>query len=413
MIYISKLWKFVQGYVIISIKGYNIEKLINKAVQLNINIYNIEKLNNTAKLTICPKDFKAFIKLSKKYKCKTKILNKNGLFRFILFFRYNFLYLLGILIAIILVYFLTQRIWIIDIKGNTDISKSSILYSCNTDGLYVGCSKNNIDCKKIAENIKLKYKTISWINISLKGASVHIKLSEEKPYTIATIKSEPMNIVATTDCQIASIVTTKGTPQVKKNDIVKAGDILISAQLVPSGNEENPVNDIVNANGTVRGIINRTYAFTVPFNTKEKKYTGNRKAQYSFKVFNKQINNNKAVPFSQCDTSVKVTQLNIGESCPLPIYIYKTVYKEYILSDINRDLTLAKKIANKQIVDYIVQNYAIDSDIISVNTKYNKSKNALQVSSEIVSNENVGKEMIYEEIGGNTLNGTKENSNIS
>ena len=72
MIYISKLWKFVQGYVIISIKGYNIEKLINKAVQLNINIYNIEKLNNTAKLTICPKDFKAFIKLSKNINARLK-----------------------------------------------------------------------------------------------------------------------------------------------------------------------------------------------------------------------------------------------------------------------------------------------------------------------------------------------------
>lgn len=414
MIYISKLWKFVQGYVIISITGYNIEKLINKAVQLNINIYNIEKLNNTAKLTICPKDFKAFLKLTKKYRCKIKILNKNGLFKFILFFKCNFLYLIGILIALLLIYFFTQRIWIIDIYGNTDISKSAILSSCYTDGLYVGCNKNNVDCKKIAENIKLKYKTISWINISLKGTSVHIKLSEEKPYTIATVKTEPTNIVASADCQIASIVTTKGTPQVKKNDIVKAGDVLISAQLVPSGNEENPVNDIVNANGTVRGIIKRNYAFTVPFNTKEKKYTGNIKTKYSFKIFNKKIShNNNNIPFSQCDNLSKTIQLNIGESCPLPIYIYKTEYREYSMNTVKRDLASTKKIANTEIVNYIIRNYSIDSDIISVNTKYNQSKDCLQVSSEIVSNENVGKEMLYEEIGGNTLDGTKENSNTS
>lgn len=413
MIYISKLWKFVQGYVIISIKGYNIEKLINKAVQSGIVIYNIEKLNNQAKLTICPKDFKSFTKLSRKYKCKTKITNKNGLFRILYFFRFNLLYLLGILLSLFLIYFLTQRIWIIDITGNADITKLSILSSCNNDGLYVGCSKKNIDCKKIAENIKLKYKTISWINVSLKGTSVHIKLSEEKPYNVTAIKPGPFNIVASSDCQIASIVTTKGTPQVKKNDIVKSGDILISAKLVPSGNEENPVTDIVSANGTVRGIIKRTYAFTIPFNSREKKYTGNTKEKYSIKVFNKLININKPKPFNQNESSVEIIQLNIGESCPLPIYIYKEINKEYIYENIKRDTASAKKIADKQIIEYIIQNYSIDSDIISVDTKYNQIKDCLQVSAEIESNENVGKEMLYEEIGGNTLNGTKENSNIS
>lgn len=413
MIYISKLWKFIQGYVIISIKGYNIEKLINKAIQSDIVIYNIEKSSNSAKLTINPKQFKAFIKLSKKYKCKTKIVNKNGLFRLLFFMRFNILYFLGILISIFLVYFLTQRVWIIDITGNLQLDKLSILTSCNDYGLYVGCNKNTLDCKKIAENLKLKYKNISWINISLKGATIHIKLSEEKPYTINTIKNEPYNIVASTDCQISSIVTNKGTPQVKKNDIVKAGDILISAQLRPSGNEENPVTDIVSAKGTVRGIVKRTFSFTIPFKSKEKQYTEKTKTQYTIKFFNKALNLNKVKPFEQNEITKEIKQLKIGENCPLPIFICKEINKEFIYVPVNRDAKTAKKLADEKITEHIIQDYSIDSDIISVNTKTNQAKDCLQVSSEIVSEENVGKEMLYEDTGGNSLNGTEENSNIS
>lgn len=413
MIYISKLWKFIQGYVIISIKGYNIERLINKAVQSDIAIHNVEKSGNTAAITISPKDFKSFIKLCKKYKCKPKIVNKNGLFRLLLFLRLNFLYLIGLILAVFLIYFLTQRIWIIDIAGNSQLDKLSILTSCTDNGLYVGCNKKKLDCKKVAENLKLKYKNISWINISLKGTTVHIKLAEDKPEIVSTVTNEPTNIAAVTDCQISSIITTKGTPQVKKNDIVKAGDILISAKLQPSGIEENPVTDIVSAKGTVRGIVKRIYSFTVQYNAKEKQYTGKIKTQYSVKFFNKTLTLNKAEPFAQNENSEEIVHLKLGENCPLPILIYKNINKEYMLTPVKRDLKTAKKLADKQITDHIIQDYSIDSDILSVNVKYNETKSCLQVSAEITSDENIGKEIPYEDLGGNTLNGTTENSNIS
>lgn len=413
MIYISKLWKFIQGYVIISIKGYNIEKLINKAVQSDIQIHNIDKKGNTAHITVSPKDFKTLIKLCRKYKCKTKIINKNGFYRIIIFLKLNLLYLAGLVLAVFFIYFLTQRVWIIDITGNSQLSKLSILTSCSENGLYTGCSKNSLDCKKIAENLKLEYKNISWINVSLKGATVHIKLSEDKPETVNTALSGPINIVSSVDCRIASIITNKGTPQVRKNDVVKAGDVLISAQLVPSGIEENPVTDIVSAKGTVRGVVTRVYSFTVPFEAKEKKYTDNTRTQYRIKFFNKSLTLNKVKAFSLSDKATDIVQLKLGENCPLPLFIVKEINREYILTPVRRDEAAAKKIADKQIIEHIVQNYSTDSDIISVKTRYNTAKNTLQVSSEIISEENVGKEIPYENSGGNALNGTTENSNIS
>ncbi|MDO5388317.1 MAG: sporulation protein YqfD [Clostridia bacterium] len=413
MIYISKLWKFIQGYVIIYVKGYNIEKLINKTVQSDIAVHNIKKTGNTALVTISPKDFKNFVKLCRKYKCKSKIVNKNGSYRTLLFFRLNFMYLAGLLLSFFIVYFLTQRVWIIDISGNSRIDKLSILTSCNENGLYVGCNKNSIDCKAVAENIKLKYKNISWINVSLKGTSIHIKLSEDKPETVNTLSDSPVNIVSSVDCRISSIVTDKGTPLVKKNDIVKEGDVLISAQLVPSGLEENPVTDIVSARGSVRGILTRNYSFTIPYTSTEKKYTGSKKTGYTIKFFNRSFTLNDPEPYKYNESSSETIQLKLGENCPLPFFIIKNINSEYILNTVKTDISTAKKAADKQIIDHIIQNYSTDSDILSVNTKYNEGKTSLQVSAEITSEENICKEIPYEDLGGNELNGTTENSNIS
>ena len=413
MIYISKLWKFIQGYVIISIKGNNIERVINKAIENNINMYNILKDINTAYVTIAPKDFRPFIKLCRKYRCKTRIKGKNGIYKLFIYIRLNIPFIIGIVLALFLIFFFTQRVWFIDITGNVTTDDSSLFMTCSENGLYTGCSKNAVDLKMLEENIKLKHKNISWINASLKGTTVHISLSEDKPETKVNSSSEPCNIISAVNCRISSITTDKGTPLVRSNDVVKAGDILISAKLMPSGTEEEPVSDIVHAKGSVRGLVTRTYSFTLPFSTNEKKYTGSKKTEYTIKLFNHTLKLNSISPLPFSDKSRSVIQLKLGENCPLPFFIIRDIYREYVSEPVILTEEDAVKAADTRIVEHIASSYSTDSDIISLKTRYAKGKNSLQVTSEIVSEENVGKESPYINLGGNTLNGTTENSDIS
>lgn len=413
VIYISKLWKFLNGYVIISIKGYNIEKLINKANQNNLKIYSVKKDKNLATLTISPKDFKGFKKLSRKYKCKIKIINKNGFFRVLLFFRNNIFYIVGIFVALLFIFFMSQRIWIIDISGNSNISNKNILKFCSENSLYLGCNKNKIDGKKLSENLKIKYNTISWINISVKGSTAIIKLSEDKPINKIEKMDKPCDVVASSNCKILSIVTNKGTPMVKKGDTVLAGDVLISSMLVPSGQEENPVNDFVSAKGDIKGLVQRNYSFTIPFNISEKAYTNNIKKEYSIKIFSKEFQLNKIKLYDKFDKNENIVQLKLGESCPLPFFIKTQIYREYILENKKIDVETAKKKAEKQILDYIILNYDTKTDIISVNKKYNKTDISLEVSTEIISEENVGIEKVVENTGGYNINGENTNSSSS
>ncbi len=410
MIYISKLWKFFNGYVIISIKGYNIEKLINKALCSGIVIRHIKKDKNIAEAELLPEDFKAFAELCARYRCRMRIVHKNGFYRTLLFMKRNALYTLGIFLSIAVIYALSQMVWIIDIMGNSAIDKHSILETCRNSGLYELCNKNSPDYKKIAEELRIKYKNIAWINISLKGSRVSIRLAEDKPAVKAVTDSEACDIVSTAQCRISYVVTEKGTPLVKKNDIVKEGDVLISAQLVPAGTEENPVTDIVRAKGSVRGILKRNYSFTIPYSINKREYTGRRRTAVFIGTAYRKICIKNARPFSPGEKSEEIIQLRLGEDCPLPFFIYKNIYSEYIEKRVNKDIETAKKEASVHITEFIAQNYDISSDILSVKTRYSEGKECLSVNAEIISDENIGTEKPHTDTGGSTINGTTENS---
>ena len=73
--------------------------------------------------------------------------------------------------------------------------------------------------------------------------------------------------------------------------------------------------------------------------------------------------------------------------------IYKDIYSEYEYKNIKLTEKEAKKEADAKITEHIITSYSTDSNIISVNTKYRSDKSKLMVSSEIVSEENVGREV--------------------
>ena len=75
---------------------------------------------------------------------------------------------------------------------------------------------------------------IAWINIRTRGATVFVKLAEEqKLNNEVSNEDRPCDLVASSDCEITSIITKKwSTTSKKKGDIVAKGDVLVSGQLI-------------------------------------------------------------------------------------------------------------------------------------------------------------------------------------
>lgn len=407
---IDKLWKYLTGYVIITIKGFNTTKLINKAVKNKIGFSNLNTDSVKTRTAVSYKDYQKLNELNALYKCSIttdREIGLNFIFKSII---KNHFFVLGMFVFVFILYFLSSRVWLIDISGNTKLTDSQIIEVCSQKGINTGININKIDLKNIAYELKNDLGNIAWINIRTKGSAVFIKLAEEqKLESNINTDTKPCDIVADTDCIITSIVTNAGQPLVKKGDTAVKGDVLVSGQLVQSGNEENPITRQVHSKAIIFGRVTRTKKFEIPLVLNQKIYTGKTYNTYSLKIFNKKFNMDfiDKTHFNSYDKSTTVKILNLGEGYNLPFTIYKTCYREYVINKTKISIKEAEKKAQSTVLNYIVSNYAAQSDILDCKVNYTKNKSSLQVNAVITSNEPVGKENYNIQIlGGNLLNGS-------
>ena len=389
---IDKLWNYLNGYAIISIEGFNKMKLINNAVKKFIRFSDItsDKIKSTAIIPI--EDLKKLNEINKSYKCIIRI-EKIISFKFRVYrFLNKYFFLLGLFSFIALLFVLSNMIWLINISGNVELNDSDIIQACSEEGIYLGKNINKLDCKNISSNLKNSMGNIAWINIRTRGATVFVKLAEEqKLNNEVSNEDRPCDLVASSDCEITSIITKSGQPQVKKGDIVAKGDVLVSGQLIKSGNEEIEITNQVKSKATIFGKVERVKRIDIPFSFQEKKYTGKIYNTYSLKIFNKK------------STGVKV--FNLGEGYNLPFVLYNTKYREYVINNITLSEKQAENKASKLIFNYIINTYPINSDILDCKIKYVKKDKLLSAYAYITSNESVGLENYdIQFLGGNALN---------
>lgn len=391
MIYIIKVWKFLKGYVIIKISGFNINKLLNRSISSNIEIMELRSTDpRHYKCCIHISKLRQFKALADKYNCSIEILSRNIVSIILDNLRYRFVFALGVAVFMTVLYICSSLVWVIDIEGNSQISDGEIYKFCSDSDLYIGSPIKLIDGKALSENIKNTFKNISWVNFSIEGTRVYIKMAEGKEGLSEVTNSEPCNIAADKNGIISNIITDKGTPLVKKNDVVIKGDILISGNLVNSGNEEIQINDVVHSRGTIRAYVNNNYNFTVPLLQVKKIYTGNIINKYRLKLWQLDFADGNDIKFKKYDFSKSVDQLKLGEKIYLPITFFKYTYKEYETTEEIISTDKAKDLANKMVIDYIIENYPTSADILSCKIDYKKENNVLNVYANILSDEEIG-----------------------
>ena len=180
-----------------------------------------------------------------------------------------------------LLMYLTTFIWLIDINGNSLITDSTILTYLEDQGASFGTKKKVIDCEQLEESLRTEYPDIIWASVRLKGSKMTIDLQEnlitgETDTSKQTAKPEgAYDIVAEKDAIISSIVTRRGTPNVKTKSKVKAGDILVSSRLdIYNDSNEITSHVYVTADADILGQTVYTYQDSFPLQYTKKVKNG-------------------------------------------------------------------------------------------------------------------------------------------
>lgn len=358
----QSLIEWLKGSVEVELQGSHVAQFLNQATQDKLELSNIRwKGSEQVSFEVSVEQFFLLRKYVRASGGKLKLKRKKGFPFLLALLEKRLWFTIGIAIFFAIIFCLSSLVWRIEITGNKRIPSDVIMAAAKEQGLHLyqwsfRLQDTDILSKKLVSAIP----GTTWIGVEKTGTKVKIQIVE------ATIPEEqephsPRHLVATNDAVITYLIAEQGKPLVRKNQRVKAGDILISGVI---GNEAH--SHIVVAQGEVKGLVWYEYEVKAPLVQKYRVFTGERQARSYIVLGNRalQISGYKQEPYEKSEIIKTTEMLSIG-NFTLPIGRMKEMEQEVGFEQ--RELTIeeAKKESLEQARLRILAHAGKDAEIVS------------------------------------------------
>ncbi len=219
---------WLRGYLSCRVDAGNWERFMNLCRHRGIELWKVKKRENRVEFCMYIKDYKELTAFVEKTHVVPHICDKNG-FPFVCEKAIrDWTFSLGIVVFFIILKVLSLFIWQVNYVGQQEYTKESVNQQVVRLGVYPGMRKKDLDCDQLERSLREIYDNMSWVSAEEEGCVLNIKIKEGNALgAIDAQEEEAFHLVAPCDGTIQSIITTKGTAQVKKGDVVKKGEILI------------------------------------------------------------------------------------------------------------------------------------------------------------------------------------------
>lgn len=352
--------------LILNVKGKNINTFIYKLHSKKIDILKIKYLNrNEINVEIRYSDYKIVEDIKGIY--EISIIKYKGIKRIEKIILSTKYFIISLLLGLILLLFLTNTIYEIDIVYSGTKLRNIIKDELRSYGIKEYTFAKSFDeLEKVKNQILIDYKdALEWLMIERIGTKYIVRLEPRKINKIEK-DNKLYNIIATKDAIIKKIEGTSGEIIKNINDYVKKGDIIISNNITLNGE----VKSHISASGKVYGETWYKVKIEYPLNYHEEKETGNIYKTYNIKIFDRYIGINKY-------KNKKIEDKYIIKSDLLPIGINKQIQREIQIIDYElsyeKALEYAKKEARKKIQEKLSkEEYIIDEKDLKSELKDSK-----------------------------------------
>ncbi len=397
--------EYFNGSVEIAVKGFSQERFINMLAANGIRARDIRFFGSEIRLWLPPDDLRRIKPFLRKTGCRFRITAKKGLPFTVYKYRRRACFAVGFAFFFILLFFMSQFVWLIEIDGNSAVSDSELLDFFKKQGVYLGVNKHKINVTELKEGIRENFPQISWVSITQNGTRLLVDMAENVKNTDILDYSAPCDIISIRDCVVTDIIAQNGTPKIMAGDAVKAGDVLISAEFDTLDENGAPVPLApVHSSGSVRGKWQTELTVEIPYKHIVKEYTGRYKNTYAVVFFGKEFKTGLfGTKFKKYDIIKRKHQLGFNADHPLPVSINKTVYCEYDTRELFYTPEQAEKRAELTINRKLINELPVTAEILEKNISFTHKEDKLTALVTLTVEDEVGKEREY-------TNGTDENN---
>jgi len=384
---------FLRGSVLIRIDGYFTERFINLCMNGDILLWDIKRAGETRLFArIRPSDFKRVKKAASKTRSKISIVKKSGI-PFIMFrYRKRKFVFIGILLAVIMLWYFKSHVTGIDITGNERLESSVIESALKDFGIYKGAEVKDINRKLVQNKMMTRLDDIAWIGINIRGSRVYIEVKERLDTKEETDKSIPCDLIALKDGIIEELDVRQGQSMVKKKQFVQAGDLLVS------GAVDSQVSGIryVHSFGEIFALTELEKEEEYKLEIIEKKPTGRTKKKHSICFGNKRIGLflKKEPDYKNYEMKTEKKDLGIFD-----ISVETEVYTEQEHKKIKRSEKETFEAGKNDLCEKMKKQIKDSAEIKNISAKYyKKDSETLVVTVNFELRENIAKERTIDKI---------------
>lgn len=351
-----KLFHLLRGYVRIRVWGYSPERFMNLCSNHNILLWDIENHGDSYVMCISLAGFFRLKSITRKTKTRVAILKRYGLPFFLPKMRRRSIFILGLFGCLIFLYLMSGYIWAIDVVGNQTITREAFLDFLEQKGVACGVKKNRLDIEGLEKSIRQDFDVVTWTSAKLLGTRLYIQIKENthplpEEEEALSGEGEGMDLTASADGVIVTMVTRSGVPLVKVGDAVEKGQVLISGA-VPIYGEDTLVKEyrFCRADGDID--IQRDYHFleNLPEDYFCKQYTGREKTIPYLKLFaREQTLPLKAPTYVKSDCVIEEHTLKLLDDFYLPVAFGTRRYREYVMVEKRYDESRARELLEERL----------------------------------------------------------------
>lgn len=389
---VMRIWYFFKGYVIIRVEGLTLERFLNLAATNDIYLWDISRESYTVlqmKATI--EGFKALKGIVRRVGCRVEIIDKKGLP--FLFYRLKARKMLGFgfILFLGIIFFLSSLIWNIEIVGNERVKTEEIIKILEKEEIKRGIIKYKIDKDYIKYLLLNEFDNLSFLSVDIKGTKLLIEMKEQDLPPERINRDVPCNIVATKKGVILKAIARNGRAVVRKGDVVKEGDILITGVIL---DEHSQKQILVHAEGEVLAKTIYSHRIDEPTIKTIKEETGRTYTRREFKIGDKGVQFFKGeIPFKDYIEEVEeVKPFNIDVDLSIKVFVHQ--YKEVEIKEIKQNIDFLKQASHIRAVEELNKQLPKDAQIQSKDVKYYLKDDILStyVTLEVI--EDIGKKQI-------------------
>ncbi len=225
------LWLYLRGYVIIRVKGPNLERFINSVVQRGGSLWRARRMGpDVLVASVTVEQFRPACRTGRQAGLSVRILAKAGLPFLMARCRRRPMWVVGAAVAVAAIYGAAGRVWFVDVEGAQSVEPRRIVEVAAEAGLRRGMAKEQLNAEAIRRHLLLRLDRLAWATVDLQGTLATIRVAEK---TVGEAAPRPGHVVAALDGVVERLVVRRGEPLVAVGETVRRGQILISGLLLP------------------------------------------------------------------------------------------------------------------------------------------------------------------------------------